>query len=339
MGVGFGLRRGMIALLFAAFGLLLGACASGSRPFGKESDTAPPIGKTVPPIVLQSMEGLPADRLQAFRDALAIAAGQRDMAIVEGSFKSGELILNGRFTALADAGGTRVEYRWILTDAAGAAVHDFSGQEIFSGAAGSDAWPAVTPAVLQRIADATSLSLATRLAQLGYATRTAMRDLPPANYFVAAGPDAYKDIDYETLHGPKPVVAAAARGESPASGKQIAITAVAVVPVSGSPGEGDAELTQALRRILARAGWPVLEQPRNDALTIEGKVALAKAQGGTQNVALRWSVLAPDGRNLGDIKQANSVKAGSLDRGWGDNAVPVAEAAALGIFDLIKRYR
>jgi hypothetical protein len=296
------------------------------------------------------MEGLPADRTQAFREALSIAAGQRDMAVVEGSFQSGELILNGRFTAVADAGGVRIDYRWILTDPAGATLHDFTGEEVATGTAGSDVWSAVTPAVLQRIAEATSLNLATGLAQRGYATRTAARDLPPPEYFVAAGPEAYKDIDLETLNGPGSVEAAAAAADEPlplpddtaageTRGERNTITAVAVVPVKGSPGNGDAELTAAMRQTLAKAGWPVLATPRADALTIAGKVRLEKAQGGSQRVALRWTVASPDGRSLGDIKQANSVPAGSLNGGWGENAAIVAEAAATGIFDLIKTYR
>ena len=90
---------------------------------------------------------------------------------------------------------------------------------------------------------------------------------------------------------------------------------------------------------MRRLALPVLSAPRGDALTIAGEVDVSKPKGGTQRIALRWTVSAPDGRPLGKIDQANAVPAGSLDRGWGDNAVPVAEAAATGIFDLIKTYR
>jgi hypothetical protein len=50
-------------------------------------------------------------------------------------------------------------------------------------------------------------------------------------------------------------------------------------------------------------------------------------------------VKSPDGKTLGDVKQANDVPLGSLDQGWGPAAAAVAEAAATGIFDLVKRYR
>jgi hypothetical protein len=293
---------------------------------------------------------MPPAQIQAFRDALSIAAGQRDMAIVEGAFQSEELVLKGQFRAVADSGSVRVDFHWVLTDPAGAGLHDFTGEETASGTAGSDPWSAVTPAVLQRIAEQTALNLATRLSQLGYATRTASRDLPPAEYFVAAGPDAYKDIDFETLQGPGSVAAAAAPVDQPLplpdettaaepEAKRTAIKAVAVVPVKGSPGGGDAELTAAMRETLAKAGWPVLKAPRADALTIAGKVDVSKPTDGNQQVALRWTVTTPDGRPLGKVDQANGVPAGSLDAGWGDSAVPVAEAAATGIFDLIKTYR
>lgn len=116
------------------------------------------------------------------------------------------------------------------------------------------------------------------------------------------------------------------------------IRAVAVVPVQGSPGGGDAELTAAMRKTLVDAGWPVLAAPRPDALTIVGKVQVAAA-GANQKVLVRWLVQSPDGKTLGDVKQANDVPAGSLDAGWGGAAFAVAESAAGGIFDIVKRYQ
>lgn len=127
----------------------------------------------------------------------------------------------------------------------------------------------------------------------------------------------------------------------PATAKpgQQAIRAVAVVPVRGSPGPGDGELTSAMRKVLSEAGWPVVSKPQPDALTIEGKVKLAAKDAKTQSVSLRWVVKSPDGKVLGDVKQANEVPTGSLDGGWGGAAPVVAEAAASGIFDVVKRYR
>jgi hypothetical protein len=120
---------------------------------------------------------------------------------------------------------------------------------------------------------------------------------------------------------------------------QQAIRAVAVVPVKGSPGTGDAELTAAMRRVLSGAGWPVVSKPQPDALTLEGHVTLADKGAKLETVSIRWLVKAPGGKLLGDVKQANDVPRGSLDAGWGGAAQAVAEAAAAGIFDVVKRYR
>jgi hypothetical protein len=117
------------------------------------------------------------------------------------------------------------------------------------------------------------------------------------------------------------------------------IKAVAVLPVTGAPGKGNDELTTAMRKTLKSAGWPVLQAPRKDALTIAGKVVLSPPQGGTQQVALAWTVKSPDGKVLGTIKQANNVSAGSLDQAWNDAALAAAEGGAIGIFDLIKKFR
>jgi hypothetical protein len=159
----------------------------------------------------------------------------------------------------------------------------------------------------------------------------------------AAAPPAENDTG--TAYGGEPAAASAAPAAEPEAPPkklkpgQRAIRAVAVVPVVGSPGPGDAELTAAMRKTLSSAGWPVVSKPQADALTIQGRVKLADKGGGKQAVAVNWEVKTPDGKTLGDVKQANEVPAGALDGGWGDAAFSVAEAAAPGIFDVVKRYR
>lgn len=165
----------------------------------------------------------------------------------------------------------------------------------------------------------------------------------------AATPPATDDIGGPVVASAEPGSAEAPAGKKPvkqatavpatAKADQQPIRAVAVVPVKGSPGPGDAELTSAMRRTLSEAGWPVVSKPQADALTIEGRVKLTGKDAKTQSVALRWLVKTPDGKVLGDVKQANDVPAGSLDAGWGGAATAVAEAAATGIFDVVKRYR
>ncbi len=266
-------------------------------------------------------------------------------------------------------------------------MHQISAAEVV-GPAGGDVWAAVSPDSLRRVAGYTAENLASRLGQLGFATQTSGL-IPPSDAFAKAGPNAEKELDYETLYGhrtggagqlagaqqvasvgavqqpaiapqpgvmPEPapapaqqqVAASQPQAEQPAvpakktankSTKATAIRGVTVTGVKGSPGRGNAELANAMRRVLKKAGWPVYDSARPDALNIAGNVKLSKKQGPTQKVALAWTVTSPDGKSLGTIRQANKVPAGSLDAGWGKTADYAAQAGAEGIFDLVGKLR
>ncbi|HTN97718.1 MAG TPA: hypothetical protein VL101_12140 [Nordella sp.] len=359
--------------------MALAACGGGgSQPFAKSGGTPGPSGKTVPPIALVEVTGLPATKLPQLKDALAISAGKRDMAILDSRLDASTFSLRGNFHIIPDTAAVRLGYSWTLTDPNGTVLHTISAEEVAPGLPGGDPWAQVTPAVLQRVAAYTAESLSSRLSQLGYATEVGGLP-PPLDTYARAGPDADKDIDYETLNGPMqppapPTVAVAEASPAPdtnappaatepalttgaveppedqvvaASAKPIKtdvanrkeITAVAVIPVKGAPGSGNTDLTQAMRETLQDAGWPVLSKPRGDALTIVGKVELGPVEGQTQKVALAWEVRTPDGKTLGTIRQANSVPSGSLAQGFGNNALFAAQAAARGISDLVTQYR
>lgn len=374
------LRQGTVLVLMVLCLVLLAACGGGgSKPFAKGEGTPGPSGKTVPPIALLQVAGLPAAKLPQLKDALAIAAGKRDMAIIDSKLDSSTLSLTGSFKIIPEASAVRISYNWTLTDPAGSVLHTISAEEVAPGAPAGDPWQQVTPTVLQRIAAYTAESLSSRLSQLGYATEVGGIP-PPLETYAKAGPDADKDIDYETLYGPGKGPTAVAEAQPPADNKTMAeaeappvddkalaaveaepaddkvvataakpvkgdgsgrkqIGAVVVLPVSGAPGTGNADLTRAMRQTLADAGWPVLTSPREDALTILGHVKLGPKAAKSQNVALAWTVKTPDGRTLGTVRQANDVPPGSLEGGFGDNALFAAQAAASGIYDLVKKYR
>jgi hypothetical protein len=198
------------------------------------------------------------------------------------------------------------------------------------------------------------------LSQLGYATRAAGLP-PPLDHMVQAGPEAEREIDYETLHGPYMTA-----GSDPQAGPQPplpehvaavseppsehdpdpqavragpSIRGVAITGVTGAGRTGNGELASALARVLSDAGWPVEKGPRDDTLSIQGDVTMEQPSGKAQRVALRWTVRAPDGNVLGIVEQANDVPAGSLDDAWGEAADYAAQAAAEGIFNLVDRLR
>jgi hypothetical protein len=334
---------------------LLQSCSAGNQPFQKSAgNNASVSGRTAPPLTLRDVQGIPEDKAKLFKEMLALAAAERDIAIVEGAF-SDSFWLSGVFRMQKNTAGSVVSYQWRLDDGAGSALHSFSGVEQ-AGVASGDAWGAVFPDVLRRIASATTENLASKLAQMGYATRTAGLP-PPALSFLVASKREAGEIDLETLLGPAAVTTAQG-GEAVASHSQQQvysaaappdatkparrreeIRAIALTSVVGSPAGGDAELRNALKTVLVNAGWPVVDSPRGDALTVTGRVSIEAPQAGRQAVVLAWNVRAPSGHDLGTVRQSNAVSAGSLENGWAETATPVAEAAALGLFDLVGKLR
>jgi hypothetical protein len=195
---------------------------------------------------------------------------------------------------------------------------------------------------------------------------------PPWEAMVQAGPGAEKDLDLETLNGPgahplltggqpqTPAATVADAQQAPAAPPAVAATpspapekaapanpdpnataikAVALLPVVGASPQGNRELTQAMRQVLKQAGWPVLDRPRKDALSIQGRVLLSAAVGPQQTVKLDWAVASPKGKDLGHVSQSNQVPAHSLDGAWGQAADYATQGAADGLFKLIAQFR
>ena len=68
--------------------------------------------------------------------------------------------------------------------------------------------------------------------------------------------------------------------------------------------------------------------------TVAGQVAMVKLPGAMERVEIQWVVSDSRGER-GRIVQLNEIKAGLLDRNWGDVAVVVAEEAGAGVKDLV----
>ena len=187
---------------------------------------------------------------------------------------------------------------------------------------------------------------------------------PPPDTLVKPGPNAENELDPALFAGlppearaelgipdsnanvrRKPITPAARphtgkkQDAAKVTGKAVKIASVAVLGVKGAPGKGNAELARALRLVLRKAGWPVYPKKRPDSMTITGRVELGPKTPRGQSVRLKWTVRAPNGKLLGTIQQNNIVEPGSLDKGFGPAALPAAEGAAEGIFNLVRQLR
>lgn len=101
--------------------------------------------------------------------------------------------------------------------------------------------------------------------------------------------------------------------------------------IRGAPGDGNAVLAARMREQLGGQGFVVQDAADGASYGLDATVRMAPAAAGQQLVELVWIVSRRDGEELGRIAQLNEVRAGSLDRFWGDVAYAAAEEAAPGV--------
>jgi len=112
---------------------------------------------------------------------------------------------------------------------------------------------------------------------------------------------------------------------------------VRVLTVTGAPGDGNRALTAGMRRALGEQQVVLVDAPDATTVTVIGSVEISPPAEGAQRIVIRWVVKGPGGEQLGDLEQANTIKAGALNGEWGGVAHVIALAASEGILDLMIR--
>lgn len=134
----------------------------------------------------------------------------------------------------------------------------------------------------------------------------------------------------------------AAEGASPQAGAATPpeLPRFHLLPFEGAPGDGNASLAEALRRLVAGSGiGRVVSDTSQADYLIDCSIRLTDAGPNTQQVALTWSLYSPDGTRLGNITQSNRVPRGSLDRAWGPISQAAAEGGMEGLRQILARLR
>jgi len=103
--------------------------------------------------------------------------------------------------------------------------------------------------------------------------------------------------------------------------------------VSGAPGDGNTTLARAMVRALKAEGETVVGSA-SGAFQVRARVRLGRPSGGNQSISIEWQLYGQNGQSLGNVDQNNRIKAGALDKNWGQNAINSANAAARGIIQL-----
>lgn len=114
---------------------------------------------------------------------------------------------------------------------------------------------------------------------------------------------------------------------------------VRLTGVTGAPGDGNRSLDRAIRNALAKEGVLVQEGAAAGEFALSGRVDVTALPRRQQRVEITWIVARSDGTELGKVSQLNEVPAGTLNGLWADVALVVAEQAAGGVAEVIRRAR
>lgn len=113
---------------------------------------------------------------------------------------------------------------------------------------------------------------------------------------------------------------------------------VAILPVTGAPGDGNTALTVAMREAVGRRGLILQEEPAGADYVIAGQVLTEPRPAGQVYVEIGWRVT--QGRQeLGKVSQLNEVPARAISSRWGDVAFVVAEEASAGVRQVLDNAR
>jgi hypothetical protein len=109
--------------------------------------------------------------------------------------------------------------------------------------------------------------------------------------------------------------------------------------VTGAPGDGNRSLDRAIRNALAKEGVLVQEGGAEGEFALSGRVHVTALPRRLERVEITWIVARADGTELGKVSQLNEIPAGTLNGLWADVALVVAEQAAGGVAEVIRRAR
>lgn len=340
-------RKALLAALIAGLGVGLGGCETGASLFGGSSPSsdASIAAQTPPPVAQPAQIAVapvfgPSETIaKALHGQMVAAIEQQKITVAKTTTEKAQYTLRGYFLSSKKGSKTSISYVWDVTDPTGKRLNRIAGEELVASAKGRDPWTAVTPQVGEKITSKTATNLA------GWLPTVSPPSLP------AAGPTAPPSSGPTPNNGNIPMAAATPPGPAGATttptvaaGPVVSPTATgsigregsisALVPtVTGAPGGGAVELTNAIQRELTKSG--VSLAAGGQAYRIEGRVIVGQAAGGKQPIEIEWQVKDPTGKKLGTVSQKNNVTAGSLDGPWGKTADMVAEAAVKRIVELL----
>ncbi|CAA7612273.1 conserved hypothetical protein [Candidatus Terasakiella magnetica] len=110
--------------------------------------------------------------------------------------------------------------------------------------------------------------------------------------------------------------------------------AVLLAPLAGLPGDGDKALGGAMRRLLQRAGYQVVDKGEAQ-FAIRGQVSITPGPPGEEILSVAWTV-SRGAEDLGSAAQNGAVPKGRLAGPWGSLAGDIAAGGVEGVVQIIE---
>jgi hypothetical protein len=334
------------ALLATLAAFALAGCESGSNLLSGQA-AGPETALTSPSPAVANQQtakleiapviGAPENISRDLQTQLTSSIERNQISVARAPGGKGEYTLRGYIVAAREKTGSKISYIWDVTDQAGNRANRITGEE-FAPGAGQDPWSAVTPQIVQNIANKTATQLAIWLPAAGGSragvpvASTTPPSQQPSSQPVAYGTPAATSAALTTAAANTSMAAAGPTTGSIDNGGPISTM---VPTVTGAPGDGSATLTTAIQRELTKNGVALTSAPGAQTYKVEGKVAMGQGKDGKQPIQIDWNVIDPKGKKLGTVSQKNEVPQGSLDGAWGKTADAAAAAAAQGILKLL----
>lgn len=315
------MRNVVVALLAAS----LAACASTPRPFEHDStaEVAHYPSRDKVEVAISTPANMPNEMAERVAAALAIELQAYGVVAALQPAQAPLKLASAMNTRDASSGtGIEIEIQWYL----------FGGNR-FEG-------PAISKTVAQArdYAEATDW-LVSRIAQQAAPRVATLMGRPPnfeprAPGQVAAGIAQPPPPPPETAATPAPAAPATAAAAPAAPPRQVKVT---VAPVVGAPSDGNRQLFSGMRRALGSSKIVVIDTPAADTFTVVGSVALTPIDDRSTQLAVKWTLKDPAGKEVGNVEQSNAVPLAATRGSWSGFGDIVAAAAVEGILELLEK--
>lgn len=112
--------------------------------------------------------------------------------------------------------------------------------------------------------------------------------------------------------------------------------AVVLAAVDGAPADGDLKLARAMRQALDQAGVLLVPIPDDSTPVLMGAVHIEPAGDLRRRVEITWTLIRPDGREVGNVGQAEELPRALAEGDWTVLSQAIADAGVPAVVELLR---